>query len=270
MVRATERKTSKEEAMFRKIAVALAGAALMAACTSSSPKAGSSPTQPAVPASSPSVSPTPSGSGSAIDAANFASVIDNPYYPLTPGTTLVYEGVRDGKSQRDEVAVTHRTKVILGVSCVVVEDTATHNGSLIEKTEDWFAQDKDGNVWYFGEDTAEYENGKVVSREGSWEGGVDGALPGIIMQADPQVPVAYRQEYLKGHAEDMAWVVSLGESVKVPAGSFNNVMLTIEWTPLEPKVIDKKLYAAGIGIVQELSVSGANETAELVSVTTGQ
>jgi hypothetical protein len=258
--------------MMRKMIVALCGAALMAGCTSSSsPTASSSPT----PVSSPSLpatqtpSATPSGAGSAIDPANYVSVIDNPYYPLTPGTTLVYEGVRDGKPQRDEVQVTHETKVILGVTCVVVLDTATTNGNLIEKTEDWFAQDKEGNVWYFGEDTAEYENGKVVTREGSWEGGVDGAEPGIIMMAHPEVPVTYRQEYLKGHAEDMAWVVGLGETVTVPAGTYHDVMLTIEWTPLEPKVIDKKLYAPGIGIVQELSQSGPKETAALISVTTG-
>jgi hypothetical protein len=258
--------------MLKKMIVALSGAALMAGCTSSGPTASTStpPASSPLPPATHSPSPTPSGSGPVIDPANFGGVIDNPYYPLTPGTTLVYEGIRDGKTQRDEVQVTHQTKVILGVTCVVVLDTATHNGNLIEKTLDWFAQDKDGNVWYFGEDTAEYENGKVVSREGSWEGGVNSAEPGIIMQAHPVVPVAYRQEYLKGHAEDMAWVVSLGETVKVPAGSYHDVMLTIEWTPLEPKVIDKKLYAPGIGIVQELSQSGPRETAQLISVTTGQ
>jgi hypothetical protein len=181
--------------------------------------------------------------------------------------TLVYEGVRDGRSQRDVVEVTNTTKVVMGVTCVVVLDTATHNGSLIEKTEDWFAQDKDGNVWYFGEDTAEYEHGKVVSREGSWEGGVNGAQPGIIMPAHPQVPASYRQEYLKGHAEDMAWIVSTGGSVQVPAGSFHDVLLTIEWTRLEPGVIDKKLYAPGIGIIKELTAAGPNETANLVSFT---
>jgi hypothetical protein len=259
--------------MFRKMIVALCGAALMAGCTSSSgptaslsPPSASSPSPPA--AQSPSSAP--SGAGPVIDPTNFVSVIDNPYYPLTPGTTLVYEGIRDGKPQRDEVQVTHETKVIMGVTCVVVLDTATHKGELIEKTEDWFAQDTDGNVWYFGEDTAEYENGKVVSREGSWEGGLDGAVPGIIMMSHPQVPVAYRQEYLKGHAEDMAWVVSVGDTVKVPAGTYHDVMLTIEWTPLEPKVLDKKLYAPRIGIVQELSQSGPLETAQLISITTGQ
>jgi hypothetical protein len=251
--------------MFPKVTLGVIGAALLAACTSSAPAAApsssSAPTSPRAPATSASLT--------AIDPANFVGVIDNPYYPLTPGTTLVYEGIRDGQPQRDEVFVTHETKEIMGVTCVVVQDTATHNGELIEKTEDWFAQDKDGNVWYFGEDTAEYETGEVVSREGSWEAGVDGAVPGIIMVANPEVPVAYRQEYLKGHAEDMAWVVSVDESVKVPAGSYQNVMLTIEWTPLEPKVLDKKFYAPGIDIVQELSQSGPLETANLVSVTAG-
>jgi hypothetical protein len=257
--------------MYRKLIVAFFGAALLSACSSSpapSPTArtGSS-TGPAPSTPVPSMA---SGYSPAIDPANFVTTIDNPYFPLVPGTTFVYEGVRDGQNQRDEVVVTHETKVIQGVTCVVVQDTATHAGTLLEKTEDWYAQDAEGNVWYFGEDTAEYEDGQVSSTEGSWQSGVDGAQPGIVMDAHPEVPTSYRQEYYKGQAEDMAWVVSLGRPVDVPFGSFEDGLLTIEWSPLEPKVIDEKYYAPGVGLVLEVAAAGGDERAELVSVTTSQ
>jgi hypothetical protein len=135
----------------------------------------------------------------------------------------------------------------MGVECVVVNDKAWENGKLIERTYDWHAQDKEGNVWYFGEDTKEYENGKVVSTKGSWEAGVDGAKPGIIMQAHPKVGQSYRQEYYKGEAEDMAKVINLNESVTVPYGSFDHVLVTKEWTPLEPSYAEHKYYAPGVG-----------------------
>jgi hypothetical protein len=204
----------------------------------------------------------------AIDPANFGTTIDNPYNPLVPGTTYVYEGTRDHVSQRDVVTVTSKTKVIRGVTCVVVTDVADHNGTLLEKTEDWFAQDKEGNVWYFGEATGSYDkSGKLESTEGSWEAGVDGAEPGIIMPAQPKVTDSFRQEYYKGHAEDLFWILSTTDSVKVPKGSFDSVIRTMEWTPLEPHVIDGKWYAPGIGIVKELAQAGAQESAVLVSVT---
>jgi len=249
--------------MWKKLMIAIWGTALMAACTSS--RASSPSASPSPPASA-STSPQSPSSAPLIDPANFVTTIDNPYYALSPGTTFVYEGTKEGDTQRDEVVVTNETKVILGVTCVVVRDTATHQGDLLEKTDDWYAQDKDGNVWYFGEDTAEYENGKVTSREGSWQAGVDGAQPGIVMLAHPEVPRSYRQEYYQGHAEDMAWVVSLDRPIKVPYRSLDQTLLTLEWSTLDPNVIDRKYYAAGIGLVAELSASGPKETAELVSV----
>jgi hypothetical protein len=198
--------------------------------------------------------------------------VDNPYFPLKPGTTLTYEGVRDGKGQRDVFAITGETKVIMGVTSLVVRDTATRiaDGKLIEKTDDWFAQDKEGNVWYMGEDTKTYDaSGNVDSTEGSWEGGVDGALPGIVMPADPQAPSAYRQEYYKGQAEDQAWIVSLTQSVTVPYLTSKNAIETLEWSELEPDVIETKYYVSGIGLVLAVSVAGEVEDAKLVSVTTG-
>ncbi len=210
-----------------------------------------------------------SGAPAGLDPADFVSGVDNPYYPLTPGTTLIYKGVRDGQTQVDRVHVTDRTKTIQGVEAMVVLDVARHRGTLIEKTFDWFAQDVDGNVWYLGEDTAEYDDaGNVVSTEGSWEAGVDGAEAGIIMEADPQAPDGYRQEYYAGHAEDQAWVLSRGGSLLVPFGRVHHVLLTMEWTPLEPEVVDQKLYAPGLGIVTERSVAGGHEVAELVAVRT--
>ena len=179
-----------------------------------------------------------------IDPADFTTTIDNNYFPLKEGTTFVYEG---GGAERSEMTVTSDTKKVMGVQCVVVDDREWDGGKLIERTYDWFAQDKKGTVWYFGEDTKEYENGKVVSTKGSWEAGVDGAKPGIIMQADPKVAESYRQEYYPGEAMDMARVISLNASVTVPYGSFDHVLQTKEWTPLQPGFSEKKYYVRGVG-----------------------
>src|SRR5215213_10167759 len=180
-----------------------------------------------------------------IDPNDFTTTIDNGYFPMEPGTTFVYQG----GTERDRMAVTHRTKRVMGVECVVVDDRAWEDGKLVEKTHDWFAQDNKGNVWYFGEDTKEYENGEVVSTKGSWEGGVDGAKPGIMMQAEPKVGESYRQEYYPGEAMDMARVLGLNASVKVPYGSFDRVLVTKEFTPLEPGYVEHKYYAPGVGQV---------------------
>jgi hypothetical protein len=193
-----------------------------------------------------------------INPAEFTTTIDNEYLPMKPGTTFLYEG----GAERGEMTVTHTTKKVMGVECVVVDDRAWEGGKLIERTYDWFAQDNKGTVWYFGEDTKEYEDGKVVSTKGSWEAGVDGAKPGIIMEADPKVGHSYRQEYYKGEAEDMAKVQSLSESLTVPYGSFDHVLVTKEWTPLEPSYSEHKYYARGVG-----QVSGGGS--ELVDVKTG-
>jgi hypothetical protein len=178
-----------------------------------------------------------------IDPAHFTTTIDNEYFPMEPGTTFVYEG----KGERDEMSVTHQTREVMGVECVVVDDRAWEDGQLIEKTYDWFAQDDKGTVWYFGEDTKEYEEGKVVSTKGSWEAGVDGAKPGIIMPSDPKVGQSYRQEYYPGEAMDMARVISLDASVRVRYGSFEEVLETKEWTPLQPVFFEKKYYVRGVG-----------------------
>ena len=178
-----------------------------------------------------------------IDPAEFTTTIDNEYFPLKPGTTFLYQGGQE----RDEFAVTHQTKKVMGVKCVVVNDKAWEGGKLIERTYDWFAQDNKGTVWYFGEDTKEYENGKVVSTTGSWEAGVDGAKPGIIMHADPKVGQSYFQEYYPGEAMDKARVLSFNASVTVPYGSFDQVLETREWTPLQPGFSEKKYYVRGVG-----------------------
>ena len=200
------------------------------------------------------------------DPNNFVTVVDNQYYPLPVGRTLVYSGVKDGQTQRDTVTITSQTKVILGVSATVVSDIADHNGTLLEKTSDWYAQDKQGNVWYLGEDTVQFLPHGKTDTSGSWQAGVNGAVPGIIMEANPQIPDAYRQEFLAGQAEDTAWIVGRGGTVSVPYGKVRNVLTTLEATRLEPGAYDQKVYGPGIGIVVEQSLSGANEYANLESV----
>ena len=198
----------------------------------------------------------------------FVSLITNPYMPLTPGSRWVYTGVKDGQSQRDVVTVTHGTKRILGIEATVVTDVATHGSTVLERTTDWFAQDVHGNVWYLGEQTAAYENGQV-DRSGSWQAGVDGARPGIVMTAHPQVGDTHRQEFLKGEAEDQYWLVDLAQRVRTPFVTTSHAVLTLEWTRLEPDVIDRKYYVRGIGLVAELSAQGPRETARLVHHTAG-
>ncbi|MFN2544024.1 MAG: hypothetical protein ABR600_05560 [Actinomycetota bacterium] len=200
-----------------------------------------------------------------IRPSNFVAHVTNPFFPLVPGSVFVYRGIKDGQTQIDRVRVTQRTKVIEDVTTTAVHDVATHAGDVLEATTDWYAQDKRGNVWYFGEATKAYENGRVDT-EGSWLAGRDGATPGIVMQADPRVSKGYRQELYRGHAEDMAWVVARGGHVRVPYGRVRHALFTLEFSPLEPNVIDRKVYGRGIGIVRETSASGPRETAQLVRV----
>ena len=150
-----------------------------------------------------------------------------------------------------------------------MRDRVFEDGELVEDTFDWYAQDTDGNVWYLGEDSKEYEDGEVVSTEGSWEAGVDGALAGIIMKAAPAVGDAYRQEYYEGEAEDLAEVIELGARVSVGAGDYDEVIVIEEWTPLEPEVVENKSYAPGVGVILEEKVRGEEGRVELVSYTTG-
>ena len=201
-----------------------------------------------------------------LDPANFVSVIDNPYFPLPVGRTLVYQGVKEGQTQIDTVTVTNQTKVILGITTTVVSDVATHDGTVLERTFDYYAQDKQGTVWYLGEDTTSFRANGRPDTSGSFQAGVRGAQPGIIMEANPQIPDAYRQEFLPGEAEDTAWVVELGGTVTVPYGKLRNTLVTLEATRIEPGSYDQKIYAPGIGIVQELALTGTPESAALVSV----
>ncbi len=185
-----------------------------------------------------------------IDPAEFVAPADNEFFPLTPGTTWIYEEA--GGNERVAVHVTRETREVMGVPCVVVHSREYEGDELTEETWDWYAQDQDGTVWYFGEDTREYDAGEVVSTGGSWEAGVDGALPGIIMQGTPQIGVPYRQEYSPGEAEDMGEVVSLSDTATVPYGTFAGVLVTRGWTPLEPGDEERSYYARGVGLVLEV------------------
>jgi hypothetical protein len=202
-----------------------------------------------------------------LDPADFTTQIDNPYWPMSPGNRWVYrETDAEGAEMQVEVTVTPKTKKIAnGIEARVVHDLVTEKGQPVENTYDWYAQDSDGNLWYMGEDTKEYENGKVTSTAGSWEAGVDGAQPGIALPADPKPGLSYRQEYYAGEAEDNGEIVSLDEQAEVPAGHYQPALMTRDTTPVEPKVLEFKFYARGIGPVLELTASGGSDRDELVS-----
>jgi hypothetical protein len=208
------------------------------------------------------------GGGTApVTQTTFVTRVDNPWFPLKPGTTFVYKGGKDGRRGRDVVTVTNRTRVIRGVRCTGVADHLFLDGKLAERTTDWYAQDARGNVWYFGEATAELDkSGRVTSREGSWLAGVNGARAGIFMPARPKVGASFRQEYYKGHAEDHFMVLSKSASVVVPYTASPRALLTKEWTPLEPDTLDHKLYIRGIGLVKEETIKGGDELWELDDV----
>ena len=267
--------------MTGRLVIAVAVMAVLAGCSS-----GTNPTQP--PTSPPSASQASSGSPARsdvigppstaslppynprIDPSMFTDQITNPYFPLRPGTTLIYDGKRDDVPRRTEVTVTHETKTITGVKCMVVRDVVTSNNALVEKTVDWYAQDNDGNVWYFGEDTAEYTNGAVSSTAGTWLAGVDGALPGIVMKASPKIGDAYRQEYRPGVAEDFAKVQKLDATINVPAGSYDRVLVTEDTDLLDTSKLEHKSYAPGVGFVgTEGMVNGHHEVSSLKSILTG-
>jgi hypothetical protein len=200
----------------------------------------------------------------------FADRVTNPWFPLRPGTTYVYTGMRDGRPSRELFTVLRATKVIQGVRCTAVFDRLYLRGRLFERTTDWYAQDRRGVVWYFGERTAELDaKGRVTSTEGSWQSGVDGAEAGIYMSARPRVGQSFRQELYPGHADDHFAVVSLNASVSVPYVTSHRALLTKEWTPLEPGVLDHKLYVRGIGTVKEETVTGGSERNVLVAVRRG-
>ncbi len=208
-----------------------------------------------------------SGYHPVIDPAKFSANVTNAWFPLIAGTTFTYRGTKDGKSSRDDFVVLSRTKTIRGVPCRVVRDRLYLNGKLEERTLDYYTQDQDGNVWYFGEDTAELDSsGKVTSTEGTWRSGRNGAEPGIFMDTHPTVGVGHRQEFYKGHAEDVYKVVSLSAPVTVPYGRFGSALRTQETTALEPGVVDAKYYVRGVGEVEERSMKGPFEENSLVKV----
>ena len=234
-------------------------ASIAAACGSSTPT-------PAPPSAS-RLAPIHGRYAPAIDPSNFVANVDNPRWPLEPGTAFHYKGTRGKVPQVDNEVVTHRTEQILGVSCTVVRDTVSERGHPVERTLDFYAQDKQGNVWYLGEDSFELKHGRFVRASDSWRSGVDGAKPGIIMPARPRSGDSYRQEYYpRGEALDEAHVLGYRGPVTVPYGSFKRALVTSEFSPLEPQT-EEKYYVAGVGEILERVVKGHHEEFRLVSVT---
>ena len=203
-----------------------------------------------------------------INPSDFVGSVTNPFMPLVVGTKYTYQVQTDEGNEVVEITVTPDSIRILGIKCTVVTDILKNDkDDIIENTIDWYAQDKNGNVWYFGEDTKEYENGKVVSTAGTWKAGVNGAQAGIVMYGKPVLGIPYRQEYLFNEAEDMGKVISTSETVTVPFGTFTNCIMTEEWTPLEPDVVEHKYYASGIGNIKTIMIKGGNEAEELLTKT---
>jgi hypothetical protein len=207
------------------------------------------------------------GARASINPSDFARHITNPWLPLKPGSVKIYKGMKDGKHSTVTYTVTNKTKVIEGVTTTVISDILRENGKVAERTTDWYVQDKKGNVWYFGEATATLDSkGNVLSTEGSWQAGVDGAVPGIAMPAHPTVGTTFRQEYFKGHAEDHFKILSRHASFTVPYGHFTGLVKTGEWTPLEPTVYGNKYYKTGLGLVAEKDTKGSTEFTYLAKV----
>lgn len=219
-----------------------------------------------LPACGPSGGPGSNDYNPKIDPANFVSLVDNPLFPLQPGTVWEYSVNKEGATAKVVITVMRETKKIVGVTTTVVHDLVTEGGQIAEDTWDWYAQDRDGNVWYFGEATTKTEGGKS-STEGSWEAGVKGAKAGVIMEAHPKVGDNYRQEYAPGVAEDRAEVLSLNESVTVRKGSFNGCLKTKDYSPLKPDVVENKFFCPGVGQVLVVHVKGPAEREELVAIT---
>jgi hypothetical protein len=261
------------------IALGAGAALLLTGCTTTAPQAEPTPTAPqadATPiptvagtsATSAPRNPLPTGSRPVkLDPAKFTTEIDHPYWPMKPGTRWTYREVEDDEVKEVVMVATRQTKKIAnGITARVVRDTVRVDGSIIEDTFDWYAQDATGNVWYLGEDTAEFEDGKLISRDGSFEAGVDGALAGIMLPADPVPGMRYRQEYYKGEAEDNGEVLSTAEMAQVPAGLYRGALLTKDTNTIEPDVQEYKLYAKGVGPVLVLGVSGGSGREELIKV----
>ncbi len=204
-----------------------------------------------------------------LDPADFVDVIDNPYLPMPVGAHWRYQGESDGEVETVDITVTGERRQVMGISAFVIRDTVTVGGQMVEDTLDWFAQDVAGNVWYLGEDVKDYDGGQVVSTAGSWEAGVGGARPGIVMPAAPEVGEVHRQEYLPGEAEDMMEVLDVGAALDVAAGQYREVVVTRDWTPLDPDTVEEKHYARGVGKIREEKVAGGGGFVELIEVTFG-
>ena len=206
-----------------------------------------------------------------LDPADFTTEIDNPYWPMSPGSRWVYrETDSEGANQKVVVTVTDETKMIAnGIEARVVHDVVTEDGEFVEVTDDWYAQDAEGNIWYLGEATQEFENGKPGTTEGSFEAGVDGAEPGIALPADPEAGMSYRQEYYAGEAEDEGLVIGTDKQAEVAFGHFNGVLMTQDTNPLEPKILEFKFYARDVGPVLAITASGGSDREELLSYEPG-
>ena len=228
----------------------------LVACSSDSGTGGSTGSRPS------------SSTGTGIDPSDFVLPVDNPYFPLEPGTTYRFEGIKEGRRAVDVFFVSHDTKTILGVANTVVVDKLYVDGQLEEIAHDWYTQDRQGNVWYFGETIVEFDRrGNQIPAKGAWQAGVDGARPGIVMPAQPQVGDVFRPEYDRGTAEDRYRILDLSGEVTVPYGSFSDVLVMSEQTRLEPGVLGLKFHAIGIGQIKESVPEGPHETLSLVSVT---
>ena len=245
----------------RLVGCALAGmlAVFMAGCGSSESSPSSS--------TGADLAPTKGHYSPSIDPADFGGQIDNPYLPLRPGTRFRYRGIGDdGKTpELNKVTITRKTKRIMGIDAVVVLDEVFSGGKPEERTFDWFAQDKQGNVWYLGEDSRNYEHGRWTRDDGSWQAGVGNGKPGIIMLANPKPGDAYRQEYSPGHAVDQARVIGSGGSIKVPYRSFSQTLATREYSSIDHQ-FERKYYARGVGMIKEQALTASKERSELVDV----
>jgi hypothetical protein len=245
------------------------------ACTQQPPVAPMAPTNANPVVGTPSVTAPAGSTTSGLVAAlppqpspdDWAPEITNPWLPFVPGTTLTYTGMKDGQPTVDTYVVTARKKVVNGAPATVVLNTLRTGKHEIEGTEDWYAQDKQGNVWYLGEATQTFDkNGRVLSTTGSWQAGVNGAEAGLFMPAEPNVGGAHYQEYYRGHAEDAYKIISVNGTITVPYGTYKNAVVTQEMTALEPNIISQKYYIKGIGQVYENDIKGSTEYAKLVSV----
>uniref|UniRef100_UPI0032169EAB hypothetical protein n=1 Tax=uncultured Draconibacterium sp. TaxID=1573823 RepID=UPI0032169EAB len=199
-------------------------------------------------------------------AGNFVAGFTNEYLAFETGKIFTYEGETEDGMETIVVEVTDETKEIMGVETTVVTDSVFLDGELIEATMDWYAEDSEGNVWYFGEYSEEWEDGEFLGTEGSWEAGVDDALPGMLMPANPKMGMKYQQEYYEDEAEDMAMVINLNKTIEIEIGTFEGCLETMEWSPLEPGEREHKFYKPGVGLVMELKPKGGRSTVELISI----